>query len=271
MGVEFMEFIINADDFGHSPEENAAIVKCFADGVIDRTTILVNMPDSRAACALAREHGFFDRVGLHINLVEGRPLTERCRQDRILCGPDGNFLGTFHLGYFRRFILPPKTCRAIREEVRAQIEAYLAMGFPMMHADSHRYIHTYFSCTRIILPLLKQYGFRSVRISRNLTGRELSLPCALYKRIINGKLILMHAFKLTDFMGSLEDWENDPHKDREGLCELMVHPTYCGDVLFDNTLPHPRPFLTESELNERGIYHGGTEHAQKARAGAVYS
>ncbi|MGN1368054.1 MAG: carbohydrate deacetylase [Aristaeellaceae bacterium] len=264
-----MKFIINADDFGHSPKENAAIVQCFADGVIDRTTILVNMPDTRAACALAQEHGFFDKVGLHINLVEGRPLTERCRQDRILCGPDGNFLGQFYLGYLRRFILPRRTRQAIREEVRAQIEAYLDMGFPLMHADSHRYIHTYYSCTRVILPLLKRYGFRSVRISRNLTGKELSIPFAVYKRIINQKMMLMHAFKLTDFMGSLEDWENYPHKEREGICELMVHPTFCGDVLFDGTLPHPSPFLTESELNKRGIYHGEAQNAKEARAGAV--
>ncbi|MGN0742461.1 MAG: hypothetical protein ACI4L8_07410, partial [Candidatus Fimadaptatus sp.] len=71
---------------------------------------------------------------------------------------------------------------------------------------------------------------------------------------------LMRDFKATDYMGSLEDWDNYPHKERDGLCELMVHPTYRGDVLYDNTLPHPRPFMTEAELNERGVCHGETEH-----------
>ena len=70
-----MQWIINADDFGLSQEVNSAVVQCFRDGTIDRTTLLVNMPQTDAACALAREHGFFDRVGLHINLVEGTPLT----------------------------------------------------------------------------------------------------------------------------------------------------------------------------------------------------
>lgn len=229
------------------------------------------MPDAKAACELAREYGFFDRVGLHINLVEGRPLTECCRQDRVLCGSDGNFLGEFHKSYLGRFILPRKTLKAIREEVRAQIEAYIGMGFPLMHADSHQYIHTYYSCARIIIPLLKEYGFRTVRISRNLVGKELSIPFAVYKCLFNERLRLIHTFKLTDYMGSLEDWENYPHKEREGICELMVHPTYRGDVLYDNTLPSPRPFLTESELNKRGIYHGKTGETQKTSAGAVCS
>lgn len=255
-----MRFIINADDFGHSSKRNDAIVKCFADGLVDRTTILVNMPGTAEACRLAREHGFFDKVGLHINLVEGRPLTERCRQDRVLCGPDGNFLGKFNHSYRCRFILPRATLDAIREEVQAQIEAYIALGFTLMHADSHQYTHTYYSCARMILPLLKKYGFKSVRISRNLVGKELSLPFAVYKRMFNARLKLMRAFELTDYMGSLEDWEKYPHKEREGLCELMVHPNYQGDVLYDNTLPHPRPFMTKSELNERGVCRGKAEN-----------
>ncbi|MDY3866272.1 MAG: ChbG/HpnK family deacetylase [Dysosmobacter sp.] len=254
-----MEFIINADDFGISEAADDAIVRGFRDGLIDRTTLLVNMPQTRRACALARENGFFDRVGLHINLVEGVPLTERCRRDRTLCGGDGLFLGQFHRGLRGRFFLSRETREAIREETRAQIEAYLAMGFPLMHADSHQYVHTYFSAAQVILPLLEQYGFRSVRLSRNLPGTDVSVASAVYKRLFNRWVTSLRPqgrpIGHTDYFGSLEDWEAFPHQERAGTCELMVHPVYHDGVLFDDTLPTPKPFFTSEFLEKRGIRH----------------
>ena len=92
-----MQFIINGDDFGLSEEVNRAVADCFALGLIDRTTLLVNMPLSEAARELAASRGFLGRVGLHINLVEGRPLTVRCRENPVLCDENGLFAGRFLL------------------------------------------------------------------------------------------------------------------------------------------------------------------------------
>ena len=36
----------------------------------------------------------------------------------------------------------------------------------------------------------------------------------------------------------------------------MVHPVYRDGVLYDDTLPHPKPFFTAAFLEERGICHG---------------
>lgn len=254
-----MQWIINADDFGLSEEVNSAIVQCFRDGTIDRTTLLVNMPQAEQACALARENGFFDCVGLHINLVEGMPLTERCRRDPVLCGEDGRFLGQFHRGLRGRFFLNRVTREAIREETRAQIEAYLAMGLPLMHADSHQYVHTYFSAAREILPLLEEYGFRSVRLSRNIPGGDTSLPFRVYKHLFNRRLTALRPkgrpMELTDYFGSMEDWDAFAKKDARGVCEVMVHPVWHDGVLYDDTLPHPRLFYTWDELEKRGMRH----------------
>ena len=53
-----MQWIINADDFGLSQEVNSAVVQCFRDGTIDRTTLLVNMPQTDAACSNRSAMGF---------------------------------------------------------------------------------------------------------------------------------------------------------------------------------------------------------------------
>ena len=40
--------VINADDFGYSESVNKAISDCFEKGLINRTTIMVNMPQAEA-------------------------------------------------------------------------------------------------------------------------------------------------------------------------------------------------------------------------------
>ena len=250
-----MQFIINGDDFGLSEEVNRAVADCFALGLIDRTTLLVNMPLSGAARELAASRGFFGRVGLHINLVEGRPLTARCQENPVLCDENGLFAGRFHRGLAGRLFLDRGTRAAIREEAQAQIQRYLDWGFPLRHADSHQYVHTYPSAARELLPLLRRYGFRSVRLSRNLPGNDLSLPFAAYKKLFN-RLLAARGLAGSRWFGSLEDWLNSPRRDRPGSCELMVHPVYRDGVLYDDTLPHPKPFFTAAFLEERGICHG---------------
>ena len=45
--------IINADDFGYSKAVNMAIVDCFKNKTINRSTIMVNMPCADEAVALS--------------------------------------------------------------------------------------------------------------------------------------------------------------------------------------------------------------------------
>ena len=176
-------YIINADDFGLSVEVNQAIARCFREGLINRTTIMVNMPYAEAAAEIAREQGFADSVGLHINLAEGPALTRACQKNRMLCDEQGFFKGTFHLKLVNRFFVDGACSKAIAAEVEAQIQKYIEMGFTLMHADSHRYIHTYYSVAKVVHPLLVQYGFRSMRISRNLPGNDLSPLFSAYKTL----------------------------------------------------------------------------------------
>ena len=80
--------IVNADDFGLSEEVNKAICLAFSKGLIDRTTLMVNMPAASSAMKMASEEGFIDRVGLHVNLTGGRPLTAGITGDDVMCSPE---------------------------------------------------------------------------------------------------------------------------------------------------------------------------------------
>ena len=250
--------IINADDFGYSPSVNKAIADCFAQKLINRTTIMVNMPFAEEAARIARENNFFDSVGLHINLTEGKALSDKCAKS-VLCDENGYFKGTFHIPFKSRLYL----CKSVREaifcETEAQIKKYLDMGFTLMHADSHNYTHSYFSVYSQVSKLLKKYHFTSTRISRNVTEEKISLPFRIYKTLFNSIIKNLKTGKgkihTTKYFCSVQDFIASGNKEeiRQSL-ELMTHPDYIDGVLTDNTLPHPHPFVKNEWIRENSLF-----------------
>ncbi len=245
--------VINADDFGYSDSVNQAICACFERGLVNRATLLVNMPFARQAAGLARRHGFFDKVGLHLNLTEGKALSEACARSE-LCDANGVFKGVFHIPFAARLYLPARIRRAIYAEAEAQMQAFIAMGFPLRHLDSHNYVHSYFSVYWAIRKLLKQYGFTSVRISRNMSGTPVPLPVRLYKAAFN-TLLRRGELAGSTYFGSVQDFESQADKAaiKDGM-ELMTHPDYIGGKLTDNTLPLPRPFVGRAWIKSHALH-----------------
>lgn len=250
--------IINADDFGYSHSVNRAVCSCFKNGLINRTTIMVNMPYTAEAAELAFANNFADTVGLHINLTEGKALSSECAKS-ALCDENGYFRGTFHVPFHARLYLPRNLRKAIYAEAEAQIKKYIELGFTLRHMDSHNYVHSYISVYMPLKKLLKKYGFTSVRISRNISEEPFPLPFKLYKGFYN---LLLHHMKVngrklsaTKYFGSVQDFCACPQKDKiKDNIEFMTHPDIIDGVLTDNTLPCPHPFVTKNWINEQSLH-----------------
>ena len=56
------------------------------------------MPEADNAYKIACDNGFLENVGLHLNLTEGKALSEECAKSE-LCDENGYFKGTFHHEY----------------------------------------------------------------------------------------------------------------------------------------------------------------------------
>lgn len=195
--------IVNADDFGKSESINAAIAECFDKGIIKRTTLMVNMPAADAAVALAKEKGFFEQVGIHLNLTEGRPLTKEIQNNPLICDEKGSFHAGFQKTMKYRLYMDELTISQIRTELNAQLQKYMEYGLKLMHVDSHHHVHTNYPVLRALKPLAKEYGFSSIRLGRNLYHGGNPLM-RLYKCWYN------HAIKkmcrtTTDYFGSFKD------------------------------------------------------------------
>lgn len=232
-----VQAIVNADDFGISRKVNEAICQCFDRGIITNTTLMVNMPCADEAVALAKENGFEERVGLHLNLTAGTPLTDKIRSCNNFCGNEGNFNAGFHLVTSKRLRIDRKEAAAVGEEIEAQMRKYLAFGLPEKHIDSHHHAHTDMSVFNELSPLLHKYSFRSVRISRNMYEKASAFN-VWYKKVYNRKL-KKSGLKTADYFGSFRDFSSYYDKLPDGvLVEIMLHPMFSSDgVLMDTKIP----------------------------------
>lgn len=245
-------FIVNADDFGISEDVNDAIRLCFEKRIITNTTLMVNMPYAVDAVNIAKQQNFDDRVGLHLNLTAGVPLTYPIRGMSTFCDSNGHFHAGFHQHTMTRMHLGKKESMAVMEEAEAQIRRYLALGLPEKHIDSHHHVHTDIAVWRVIEPILKKYDFRSVRISRNVyyNGR-CSAANRLYKCYYNRRLS-RSGMKITDYFGSYKDFKGDYNSVGDNaLAEMMLHPMFAEDgELMDTRTPmvEVRDFFAEKHI-----------------------
>lgn len=172
------KIIINADDFGKSHSINAAIAECFSKGYISSTTLMVNMPYADEAVNIAFQNGFSDKVGLHLNLTEGRYLSKRIESP---CLAEGDrFNGLFHSKTMTRLVLPREAVREIYREIQHQMNKYLSYGLTNMHIDSHHHVHTDLPVYIALKNLFAEYKFRSLRIGRNLIAGGCFFHLCLY-------------------------------------------------------------------------------------------
>ena len=214
--------IINADDFGYSQEVNDAICRSFEAQIISSTSLLVNMPGFNDAVNRIKTHPLLkDNVGLHINLVEGCPVSSPIKRQKRFCDTAGNFA-------FRRkkavFYLSRDEKEALATEVRAQLDRALSHGISITHVDSHHGTHTEWGLSRIILDVLSDYEIKKVRIARNMGARKDAFR-EIYKSAFNAYLKIRR-FRGVDRFGDLEDfiYTSGNNNFTAKAIEIMVHP-----------------------------------------------
>lgn len=250
-----MPLYINADDFGKNEGINRAICVAFEKGYITSTTLMANMSAASEAYRLACDGGFADRVGIHLNITEGMPLTEAIRSNPLVCAPDGSFNSAFYHSTKYRLYMDKLAIDQIKDEFDAQISMFLELGFSKLHIDSHHHVHTNYPVFLALKALAAKYDIEYVRLSRNMY-RGGSIPNNIYKRFYNlaVKKLAVHT---SDRFGSYKDYLKffslDPMRaaDRikeppeamkrmvkEKNIEIMVHPMYSAEgELMDTDIP----------------------------------
>jgi hopanoid biosynthesis associated protein HpnK len=154
------QLVVTADDFGAALAVNEAVEEAHARGVLSAASLMVGAPAAADAVARARRQPQL-RVGLHLVLVEGRPVSDPAAIPDLV-GEDGLFrtdMAALGAAIFFR----PAVRRQLEREVLAQFEAYAATGLPLDHVNTHKHFHLHPTILQAILRIGPRFGLQALR------------------------------------------------------------------------------------------------------------
>jgi chitin disaccharide deacetylase len=237
LSVSRKQLIVNADDFGFTPDVNQGIVEAHRRGILTAATLMATGAAFDDAVRLARETPSLD-IGCHLVLIGGSSL---------LTGR------AYPLTVPRlAAALARREIRAY-EELKAQVWRILGSGIKPTHLDTHKHTHLAPPVLEAVARIAEEFGICWVRrpfdfpmhavrgtvplaipAVKRLTSAALGLLRRRFHRVlvshgcrttdhfagfqITGRF---HTAQLVDLLAMLP----------EGSTELMCHPGRCGEAL----------------------------------------
>jgi len=122
---------------------------------------MVGAPAAADAVARARRLPNL-RVGLHIVLVDGDPVTDRAQIPGLL-DRDGRLRNDL-ARFGAQLSLDPSLRRQVAKEIVSQFAAFRATGLPLDHVNAHRHFHLHPAVAAPIISVGRGYGMRALRV-----------------------------------------------------------------------------------------------------------
>jgi hopanoid biosynthesis associated protein HpnK len=230
--------IVTADDFGAAREVNDAVEAAHLGGILSAASLMVGAPAAADAIARARRMPSL-RVGLHLVLVEGRPLLPASAVTHLV---DDAGLFRSDLAAFGALIALSRTVRReLAAEITAQFAAFRDSGLTLDHCNAHKHFHLHPLVGQLITAIGPRFGLRAMRVPREptrvlreverhtrWTPVQLTMPfaLALQRRVSAAGLLA------PDYLFGLK-WSGHMTRERllglirnlpQGLSEIYLHP-----------------------------------------------
>lgn len=232
--IPLIRLLVNADDFGYSRGVNYGIIDAYQYGIVNSTTMLVNMPGTEHAMALAKENPDL-RVGVHLTLTCGKALASDVPS---LTKADGSFRITKDFEDFDQVEI-----EEVEKEWQKQIEHFLDSGLTPSHFDSHHHIHA----QPTLFPVVKRLSTKYELPVRNVfSGSKTDFQ--VLTDVFLGDFFADNA--RSDYFDGLENRVLDG-----STVEVMCHPAYIDDALLSGSSYHldraeELKILTSTRLSE---------------------
>ena len=216
---------------------------------------MVGAPAAADAVARARRLPSL-RVGLHVVLVDGRPLLppERIPDLVTAAGRFRNDMALAGINFLR-----PSVRRQLAAEIRAQFAAFRATGVPLDHANAHKHFHLHPTVAGLIAAIGREFGLAAVRLPHEpgavLRRADPQAPGRLAARLLGPWTALLrwqlrraglatndHVFGIT-WTGAMTEARLLallPHLP-PGVSELYCHPAVERPPEFQSSMPEYRP------------------------------
>jgi predicted glycoside hydrolase/deacetylase ChbG (UPF0249 family) len=253
--------IINADDYGYNSIVNRAIIESFSLRLCSSATIMANMDGFEEACALYHQNRLYNKVGLHLVLTEGFPVTESIKKCKRICASTGEFLGKQRTHLFN---LNSDEKGALHQEISAQVDRCIKRGIQLTHFDSHEHVHAEWGVAEVLLKVAKDRGIRFIRKGR-CGDPNSSFIKNLYRYSLNLRLAAARCAPIEHFgtIGDYIDWMKEYGiKGKHASFEVCIHPCFTEDnVLIDiiekrNLVEYLSPILDRTKMVSYGDLYG---------------
>ncbi len=253
-----MKLIINADDFANSIAMSETICRCFDEGMLTSTSMIINTPYVEDALEKLHQRPSL-RASLHLNIAEGKPLAGT-QEIAYLVDEKGLFCKRYETilsnYYFGNETQKKIIKAAIKAEYSAQITRYATLlETQTIHLDSHQHYHTIPFISDILIELSQElpYQITYVRVPKEpfffevSSLRDLKNYCGL--NIVKHFLLNLFSYQLTrklkahhitcntSFIGvlftgnmTLSSIQQALQKcPKDGLIEILLHPGFLAE------------------------------------------
>lgn len=266
--------IFNADDFGMSRGINLAITKAHQEGILNSTSMMINLNFVDEAIELKKSMPDLN-VGLHLNLTNEHPLSN-LEEIPLLVGTDGKFKHGFVNLFLLSFFKSKELRQQVEIETRAQIQKAQNLGLKLSHIDSHRHIHHIPLIFNVVKDLAKEYKIPRIRVvNENIfnTLRHNSDKCflkdgGLVKYVILRSLAFWNNYPTDTYFYSIlytcklskERFKNLQIPKKYKAIEVGIHPAmpevdakYQKDIFDNNILSSYRTVELETLLDKNVV------------------
>jgi predicted glycoside hydrolase/deacetylase ChbG (UPF0249 family) len=227
------QLVVNADDFGFTPDVNEGILEAHRNGILTATTLMANGAAFDDAVRLARRTPTLD-VGCHLVLVSGiSPLTGK----------------PYPLTVARLIAAMARREIRVYGELAAQVRRTLDAGIQPTHLDTHKHTHLAPPVLDAVARLAQEFGIRWVRRPFDLPLTTLRGAVPLATRVTSSSLGFLrkrfhrvlerHGVRTTDHFAGFQITGRFRTPELvellgmlpAGSTELMVHPGRCREPL----------------------------------------
>ena len=227
------QLVVNADDFGFTPDVNAGIVEAHRDGILTAATLMANGDAFEDAVRLARQTPGLD-IGCHLVLIGGHSLLTKQAFPATVAQ-----------------LVAALATRRIRvyDELAAQMRRIVDAGVRPSHLDTHKHTHLAPPVLDAVARLAEEFGVRWVRRPFDFPLNALRGGVPRLKRLSSDALGLLrrrfhrvlasHGCRTTDHFAGFQITGRFQTAELvelmsvipPGSTELMVHPGRCGPAL----------------------------------------
>jgi hopanoid biosynthesis associated protein HpnK len=230
--------IITADDFGAAREVNDAVEAAHRGGILTAASLMVSAPATADAIGRARRMPSL-RVGLHVVLVEGRPVLPASAVTHLV---DGSGVFRSDMGALGTVIsFSRQARRQLAAEITAQFAAFRATGLTLDHCNAHKHFHLHPVVGGLIAAIGSRFGLRAARIPLEplhvLRKIEPQTPWVPARLTAPFALLLRRRFRAAGLVAPDRifglQWSGQMTRERlsglirnlpNGLSEIYVHP-----------------------------------------------